>query len=420
MNTLFFNSDNKDRVYNAESFRTWLRSFFTNGIFKTEAVSGYTPFQMNAPAYYHSDRRIVVVGGFVHINGATHKIPYHNSYPGSVVLEVPAGGAYPRIDNIVIEYNENEDTRDIVLKIEQGEYSGATPYPPEPKRSLGIYQLIIGQVYVAAGGGQITNNDITDCRNDSSKCGYVECTITGKTDVQIAAEFTTYMAQFGPATQTSFNTWFNAMKSTLNDKYIGRLTTKANSVNNNITTKIGTKPSQISWYENMIDQRIDYLEQQGSGGSGDSKVDFSSGDYSVKKYPNNTINNFVRLGAGISEISWRANIDCGRQVILSRFQNISTYLMGRSTRFQIDIGSDNEYIAPNIDVMNIDERLVLSLSAGSGGGYDVSGYANTGRMQYLHTFSGSNRSSGNGWDDPINTSTAQEAKPGSVDLTIEP
>lgn len=404
-NTFFFNSENQDRVYNAESFRTWLRRFFTNGIFNQNADD----FQVTAYGYYHDDMRISITGGRAHIKGATKTF----NTIGTITLDAP--GTYPRIDNVVIEYNENEDTRDIVIKIEKGQYSGSTPYAPEPKRTLGIYQLIIAQVYVAP-SDNIEQSDITDCRNDSSKCGYVACTIPGKTNSQIAAEFTTYLAAFDAAKDANFTAWFNAMKATLDNKYIGRLTDKATEVSDNITSKIGTKPSQITWYEYMIDQRITELEQQGGGGGGDSKVDYYSGDYSVKNYPNSTMKNFVRIGNGIEGVSWGNNRDCGRHNLLTG----TTQITGATTRLQIDVGVDSDYndLAANIIVFSLNQTINLSAS---GSVYAPASYTNAGKYRYTYIHAGGRFTAANNTesDYTINTTSAQPSKNGSVDITSE-
>ena len=64
----FFNSNNNDRTYNAESFETWLKPFFVSGVFAgclqvkaqttpdmtIEVLSGYANLD-GKPAYWPDD-----------------------------------------------------------------------------------------------------------------------------------------------------------------------------------------------------------------------------------------------------------------------------------------------------------------------------------------------------------------------------
>lgn len=199
----FFNSINGDRVCNAESFKTWIRSFFTNGVTMGS-------FETAKPG----DTTITVSPGFVNINGTVQHFKESHEF------EIQRGSGY-RYDTIVIEYNADDEVRDIVMKIVKG---GAEPVAPVQYSSL--YQLVVATIYVPA-SGDIT---IQDNRGDEAKCGYVKITASEKSAEDIAAEFVTYMAMYMSEKQDDFDAWFNAIKQETSEKMAGNVDVVMNNI----------------------------------------------------------------------------------------------------------------------------------------------------------------------------------------------
>ena len=109
----FFNSINGDRVYDADSFSTWLRKFFTSGVFEGEL------------AVTAAEGMAVEVGsGYANVDG---KVRFFNS-PQMIAIS-PANSTYPRIDTIAVE--RNDVNREITLKYITGQYACSTPSPAE-------------------------------------------------------------------------------------------------------------------------------------------------------------------------------------------------------------------------------------------------------------------------------------------------
>lgn len=198
----FFNSINGDRVYDADSFSTWLRKFFTSGVFEGElavtAAEGMT---------------VEVGSGYANVDG---KVRFFNS-PQTIALS-PANSTYPRIDTIAVE--RNDVSREIVLKYITGQYSGNTPSPAERKWGNGVYQLVLAQIYVGAGATSIGQANISDTRPDSSLCGYVVGTVKEINLSQILAQ-----------SQEQFAEWFDRMKGQLSDDAAGNLQLEIDSIN---------------------------------------------------------------------------------------------------------------------------------------------------------------------------------------------
>ena len=197
-NELFFNSESNDRVYNAESFRQWIRKFFKNGIF----IGGFDISLIG-------DMSISVSPGFTHLNGAV------KHFDSDTVLELDSkNSGYKRIDSVVIEYNEESSIRNIVLRILRGDDYVGTPVAKTLTRSGGVYQISLANILVDGTDDQlyITADDITDTRGDELVCGYVSSTVTEKTSEQLASEFATYLVLFEREKAEDFYEWFEAIK----------------------------------------------------------------------------------------------------------------------------------------------------------------------------------------------------------------
>lgn len=210
----FYKSVNGDRVYDDASFEHWLKKFFTSGVFLND-------LQVTA-----NDNMIVTVGtGYANADGKV-KI-----FENATALQLEtAGSTYPRIDSVVVERNDAD--RDIILKVITGGYS-SEPVAHIPVRRDGVYQLVIAQIYVAAGAVKITQANITDTRSDADLCGFVAGAVDQIDFSQIQAQFDAYFAEYKEriATdyaeynedmetylnqmETDFETWFDGVKGQL-------------------------------------------------------------------------------------------------------------------------------------------------------------------------------------------------------------
>jgi len=173
----FYNSENHDRIYDADSFEYWLKKFFTSGVFTGE-------LQVTA----NDDMTVTISGGYVDIDG---KVKF---FAGDQTIQLETAHAtYDRIDTIVLERNDTE--RDIFAKVVTGGYS-SDPAPIAPVRENGIYQLVTAQISIAHGAVRITQADITDTRTNPELCGIVTCTVTQYDFSQFQAQFDSYFANY--------------------------------------------------------------------------------------------------------------------------------------------------------------------------------------------------------------------------------
>lgn len=215
---LFWNSENGDRLYDADSFAEWLSHFFTTGVFKDELFVQAT-----------EGMKVSVSSGYANVNG---KVRFFGTST-NLNIEV-SNGLYPRIDTIVVE--RNDTNREITLKVVKGNYSGNNPEATAPVRTNVIHQLVIAKVYIGAGATAIYQKDIADTRMDSNLCGYVTATVENLNYDQMMAQWEDYYSKFKTSEMADFQTWFDNMKNILNESTAGNLLEKINKNASDIQT----------------------------------------------------------------------------------------------------------------------------------------------------------------------------------------
>ena len=202
---LFWNSINDDRTYDADSFSEWLDHFFTTGVFKDE-------MQVTAAG----GMKISVAKGYANIKG---KVRFFDQ-PDVLTLQ-PAGSAYPRIDTVVVERNDTDRT--IILKVVTGTYASTDPVPVEPVRSAAVYQIVLAQIYVAAGTTEITQANITDTRGNKDLCGIVAGTVEELDFGQFTAQFDAYFRTFKTVTLAELEEWLKTVEQKISSTDAGKL-----------------------------------------------------------------------------------------------------------------------------------------------------------------------------------------------------
>lgn len=186
----FFNSNNNDRTYNAESFEEWLRPFFVGGVF-----AGCLQVQAQSTP----DMTVTVKPGYANLNG---KPAY---WPDNNIVEIArASGVYNRIDTVVLR--RDNTNRTISIEVVTGNASN-NPQPTAPTRNSDIYELVLAQIYVGVGVTSITAANITDKRPDSSVCGYVMSTIQTPDFSELYAQFQAQAADALQSQETDFDSW---------------------------------------------------------------------------------------------------------------------------------------------------------------------------------------------------------------------
>lgn len=254
----FFNSVSHDRTYKAEDWAEYFASFIGNGIFPVPS----TGLQVVAG----SGMNLTVRAGKAWING------YFYQNTGDLTVQLAtADGQLNRIDRIVVQWNLTNRT--ITAKVKSSGFS-ASPSAPAVQRDADIFELVLADVFVAAGVTAITQSRITDQRLNTSLCGVVAAVVdqidTAAFNAQLQAWFAEYeslseeqynslssymnslklqgnvqydafeqhMAAFETQAAADFNAWFSGLQDVLDENAVTNLT--------NIT--------------NALDARVDLLE----------------------------------------------------------------------------------------------------------------------------------------------------------------
>lgn len=201
-NSGFFNAlkngDVYDRTYNADDYSDCLRVIISNGVLMSD----------NDDLKVTASGLTVSIGiGFAMINGK-----YYNNDTGVAFTVPTAHQSLPRIDRVVLRYNNNVSARNIALAYIQGT-AAENPTAPNLTREGEIYDLCLANINVPA---QATSVTVEDKRSDSTVCGWLY-SIVGD-----GSFFTSYANEF--------YSFLNGVKDTLASvtmykKYAERITT---------------------------------------------------------------------------------------------------------------------------------------------------------------------------------------------------
>ena len=202
----FFNSNNSDRKYNAESFETWLKPFFVSGVF----TGGLQVSAQSTP-----DMTVQVSAGYANLNG---KLGY---WDDTNTLELAtASGVYSRYDTIVLR--RDNTNRTVSIEVVTGTAS-SNPQPTAPTRTADIFELVLAEILVVAGATEITGSRITDKRPDTDVCGYVVAAVDTPDFSELYAQFAAQAEEFMGEQAAEFLAWFDEMKDQLSEDAAGHL-----------------------------------------------------------------------------------------------------------------------------------------------------------------------------------------------------
>lgn len=103
-----------------------------------------------------------------------------------IVLDLGiADPSYPRIDAVVIQFDANKNSTEIVVK--NGTPSSA-PTPPDVVKSEALYELHLYHVRRDAGASVVPVSSITDLRANPDYCGLMSDDVSGLGDVYVESK----------------------------------------------------------------------------------------------------------------------------------------------------------------------------------------------------------------------------------------
>ena len=82
---------------------------------------------------------------------------------------------YPRIDAVVLQFNANSNSSEIIVKNGTAQ---TNPTPPEVVQTESVYELHLYHVYRPAGAASVTVSNVTDLRLNENYCGLLRDGVT--------------------------------------------------------------------------------------------------------------------------------------------------------------------------------------------------------------------------------------------------
>lgn len=195
----FFDSVNKDRVYNAEFLALFHSALVSNGIYPNPSN--------NLQVLEKENMMTVVKVGKGWING--HFVMNTEDF---VLQHEMADGLLKRIDRIVLQLDVAGRAIDVVLK--KGAVA-SSPVAPVIIRDVDYYELVLADVYIGAGQVQIIQGNITDQRLNNELCGVVHGVVDQVDTTTIFNQYQNWFNDYSVTKAQEFLAWQNQVKLAL-------------------------------------------------------------------------------------------------------------------------------------------------------------------------------------------------------------
>lgn len=220
----FYNSLNKDRVYNAEQMSSIFNGIITDGVFASIGGS-----------------LMPIAGTGMQVVVKTGKCWFNSTWTlndALLPLDIPAADvSLTRIDAVVVEINSAISTRANTIKVIKGTPS-ANPAKPTLANTETLHQYALGYVTVSAGVTSITADKI-EVNVGKSTCPFIT-SVLQQTD--ITALFNQWDAEF--------NTWFKNVQAQLSGNVAANLQRQidenyANTLKNSTKSLLGLPSNAV-------------------------------------------------------------------------------------------------------------------------------------------------------------------------------
>lgn len=208
-----------DRVFNSEKDRQRYAGLVGNGVYAEPST--------NLQVLEKSGMQIEVNTGKAWVNGAF----YLNTSKKAFTIE-NADAVLNRIDTIVLRFDLAE--RKVYLAVKKG-VPGSRPQSPTLTRTSSTFELGLADINIGFGAGKITQANITDTRQNNSRCGIV-------TGVINQINTTGLFAQYNSA----FNQWFEDIKGKLGQEPASNLQRQIDSIGQMLATGEGVNASRLN------------------------------------------------------------------------------------------------------------------------------------------------------------------------------
>lgn len=219
-----------DRAVDSAVLRNMIKKFFSNGLFLSADANCW---KVTAD----ETATVSVAPGAGLIQGVT-------GYTVAGSLTLTAGDAdMGRYDMIVAKLNDNSNYRRLYIEVVEGE-PAVSPTYPALTRTGSVWELGLAAVYRPAGSTTVSASQVTDLRANSSFAGQVNALdsidtsewfdqLEGYTQdflsqcQSVVSQLSTYEGTM----ETSFSSWFDAMRDQLSEDAAGHLQNEIGDTN---------------------------------------------------------------------------------------------------------------------------------------------------------------------------------------------
>lgn len=206
-----------DRAISSVPLKNLIAKLFSNGVLPNPST--------NLQVVTGSEGMSVIVhAGFCIINGGL-KLEDEDK---TLVVQA-SDSTHPRIDTVVMRWNDNDEVRACDLYVVEGTPS-ANPVRPNLTRTESIYELGLADIYITAGSTSIDSFRITDTRLDTNRCGYISSISEFDTST-LYAQIQSDLDNFQENEQADFLAWFEEMRDQLSEDAAGNLQNEIDEVN---------------------------------------------------------------------------------------------------------------------------------------------------------------------------------------------
>lgn len=253
----FYNSKNRDRLYNAADMNQPYKRIISNGVVPVPSDS----LQITAK----TGMQIQVEAGF----GIFGDGWAENDAPVTLTLN-NSHATLNRKDLIVVRRDDNESVRNTDIFVKTGT-PATNPVAPTVERSAYIKEYALAEVYIGKGVQSITQTNIIDTRADTDRCGWCTSLIQQVDTSTLFRQWQAAYEEFFNTSHDEFDRWFNNIKETLATATLIRQYSSTYKVTKNNTEIV---PIDISQYN----KDLDILEVYVNGWKLINTIDYTSDD----------------------------------------------------------------------------------------------------------------------------------------------
>lgn len=204
----FYNSLNGDRKYNTRQISEIFDGIIRDGVY------------MNI-----GEKLTVKEGTGMQISVGTGRAWFNHSW-SLVDSELPltveqSDLVLDRIDAVVLEVNESNETRDNVIKVVKGT-AASSPSKPEMTNTEFVHQYPLAYITVKKGVTSITTSDI-EINVGKDNCPYVTSVLEAVSIEELYAQWESQFSDWEEGQKTQFEAWFAMIKGQLSEDAAGNL-----------------------------------------------------------------------------------------------------------------------------------------------------------------------------------------------------